>query len=64
MNDQFEDEQDAARRSRLTLGAAVIVVALIGGGYWLVDEFYKSRKLQDCLMGGWRNCVATERTTR
>jgi hypothetical protein len=64
MTDRSEDEEDAAHRSRLTLGAAMVVVALIAGCYWVVDAFYTNKKLQDCLMGGWRSCVGVERTTR
>jgi hypothetical protein len=50
--------RDGARRR----GAAVIVrlaiIALVGGaGLWLVFELDKSRRAQECLESGRRNCA-------
>jgi heme/copper-type cytochrome/quinol oxidase subunit 4 len=51
------DEEDA--RIRNTLIGFVIVLLLLGAGYWLVDEMNKSARLQSCLEQGRRNCGAS-----
>ena len=49
-----EDERQHRRKAMLV---RLIVIALVGGaGLWLVFELDKSRRAQECLESGRRNC--------
>ena len=43
-------------RSR-ALAAIVLVVALLVGGFWLMQHLRASAALQDCVMAGRTNCA-------
>jgi hypothetical protein len=46
-------------RYRLLLGA-ILLAALVGGGWWLVRTMQADSKLQDCVMSGRKNCAPVE----
>ncbi len=47
-----------APRSRYgLLVGALLLAALVGGGWWLVQRLQADSKLQDCVMSGRKNCV-------
>ena len=49
------DDYDDSHQAR-NLGALVLIVALIIGGVWLMNEMLRISKLEDCAMAGRRNC--------
>jgi cell division septal protein FtsQ len=49
----------AARRSRRILGA-VIVLTLVGVGWFVIDQMVADSKIQDCVMSGRKNCAPVE----
>lgn len=50
------DEVERARRRKAMI-VRLIVITLVGGaGLWLVFEMDKSRRAQECLESGRRNC--------
>jgi hypothetical protein len=53
---RLEDEDDH-RRSLQNLAAAVIIVALIAAGFWLIDHLRSSARIEACLEAGHRNCL-------
>jgi hypothetical protein len=36
---------------------ALLLAALVGGGWWLVRTMQADSKLQDCVMSGRKNCA-------
>ena len=61
--DPDDHETEAERRTAniiLLVGAAVI----IGGGIWLVNAMVDSRKSEQCLESGRRNCAPIARPDR
>ncbi len=42
------------------LVGALLLAALVGGGFWLVRTMQADSKLQDCVMSGRKNCVPNE----
>jgi len=48
-----------AGRYRLLIGA-LLLLALVGGGWWLVQKLQADSKLQDCVMSGRKNCVPSQ----
>ena len=53
---RLEDE-DEHRRTLQNLAAAVIIVALIAAGFWLIDHLRSSARIEACLEAGHRNCL-------
>lgn len=54
-----DDDERQQRRKAMIVRLAVI--ALVGGaGLWLVFEMDKSRRAQECLESGRRNCRIIE----
>jgi hypothetical protein len=53
---RIEDEADR-RRMRENLAAALIIVLLLGTGYWLIEELRASAHITACLEAGHRNCA-------
>ncbi len=53
MNDEAE-EQD--RRTRVNLVAAIVILLLVIGGYWLFTTLNDGRRLELCLEAGRRDC--------
>ena len=54
MNDEG-DEQDS--RARVNLVAAIVILLLVVGGYWLFTTLNDGRKLELCLEAGRRDCA-------
>jgi hypothetical protein len=53
---RLEDE-DEHRRTLQNLAAAVIILALIAAGFWLIDHLRSSARIEACLEAGHRNCL-------
>jgi hypothetical protein len=53
---RLEDE-DEDRRTLQNLAAAVIIVALVAAGFWLIDHLRSSARIEACLEAGHRNCL-------
>lgn len=51
-------EQEAAHRQTASLAAMVIVLVLLVGGLFLVQQLRTAARVQDCLMAGRANCDA------
>ena len=49
-----DDEKSIAAAN---VGAAIVVLLLILGGYWLVESLAANRKIQDCLLAGRHDCA-------
>jgi hypothetical protein len=53
-----ESVKGGAPRGRYgLLVGAILLGALVGGGWWLVRTMQADSKLQDCVMSGRKNCV-------
>lgn len=51
-------EHEERRRKRLAVVVRLSMIILLGGaGLWLVFELDKSRRAQECLESGRRNCA-------
>jgi hypothetical protein len=37
--------------------AAILVLMLIGGGFWLIDHLQTSARIAACVEAGHRNCL-------
>jgi hypothetical protein len=48
--------EDDRQRGRVNLFAAIAVVLLIAAGWWLVNSFVASQKVQGCYASGTRYC--------
>jgi hypothetical protein len=46
------------RRDRQNLAVAVLVIALVLGGVWLMNAIRHNGLVEDCLMARRRNCDA------
>lgn len=58
--EKFEQDDlpdDYRHRMLVNLGAFLVVVLLVGGGYWVADTMARMRKDQDCVLSGRRNCA-------
>jgi len=53
VNDEA-DEQD--RRARTNLVAAIVILLLVIGGFWLFTTLNDARKTELCLEAGRRDC--------
>ena len=45
------------RQDRLHILVALVVLALIGLGYWLTTEMHRRGQLEQCLMARRRDCA-------
>ncbi len=55
---QHSDGQDDYRhRMIVNLAAFLLVLGLIGAGYWIADTMAQMRKNQDCVLSGRRGCT-------
>ena len=43
-------------QDRVHLAVALVVIVLIGAGYWLMTEMRRAGQLEECLMQRRRNC--------
>jgi ferric-dicitrate binding protein FerR (iron transport regulator) len=48
--------EDDRQRGRVNLFAAIAVVLLIAAGWWMVNSFVESQKVQGCYASGTRYC--------
>lgn len=54
------ETDDYHHRMMVNVAAFVFLVALIGGGIWLVDTMAKMQKDQNCVLSGRRGCTPIE----
>jgi hypothetical protein len=57
--DKYErdgEPDDYRHRMVVNIAAVVVLLILVGGGYWLADTMAQMRKDQDCVLSGRRNC--------
>jgi hypothetical protein len=61
-----EDAEDFSHRMKMNALAAIVLLALLGGGMWIVDVMTQMRRNQDCALSGQRNCtvIAAPSTSR
>ena len=55
-----EDEADdrTARRQTASLAGVAVILLLLVGGLFLVQQLHSASVIQDCLMAGRQNCDA------
>jgi len=51
-------EQETAQRQTASLASIAVVLVLLVGGLFLVQQLRTASRLQDCLLSGRRNCDA------
>jgi hypothetical protein len=56
-----EDDQHT-QRVFVNLLAAIICLVILIVGFWLINKLWESKKLQDCVFSGRRNCAPIEVT--
>src|SRR5262245_16914968 len=54
------DDAEDRLRMRQNLAAIAVIVALVVGGGWLIDNLRHYSRLQACLEAGHRNCLPLE----
>jgi hypothetical protein len=55
--DPAQDQDDAhSRRVFVNLLAAIVCLVILIAGYWLINRLWESKKLQECVFSGRRNC--------
>jgi hypothetical protein len=59
-----ERDEDERERRRTNIILLVIVAALIGVGVWIVNVMIDTRKIQDCVAQGRRNCAPIDVPSR
>jgi len=62
--DPSKDEEDEPHSQRVfvNLIAAIVCLVILIVGYWLINKLWESKKLQDCVFSGRRNCAPIEVT--
>lgn len=57
-NHWSEDESDdkTAQRQTASLAGIVVILLLLVGGLFLVQQLRTAARIEDCLMAGRRNC--------
>lgn len=57
MNEEADEERaERDHRTFVNLVAAIVLLALVIAGYWLMNFLDGKRKLEACLEAGRRNC--------
>ena len=57
MSHEQEKEEDAhSQRVFVNLLAVIVCLLILIAGYWLMNKLWESKKLQDCVFSGRRNC--------
>jgi hypothetical protein len=51
------DDDEDRLRMRQNVAAFLVIVAIVGGGAWLMDSLHYYSRLQTCLEAGHRNCL-------
>ncbi len=44
------------RRDRQNLAVAIVALAILAGGYWLMNAMHRNAQLEECLMRRRLNC--------
>ncbi|MFZ0693913.1 MAG: hypothetical protein WAN51_07155 [Alphaproteobacteria bacterium] len=57
MSDDRNGRDDDRSVVAANIGAAIVVLLLILGAYWLIESFAANRKVQDCFLSGRHDCV-------
>ncbi len=52
-----DDDDDYAHRMKMNALAVLVLAVLIAGGMWIVDTMARTRKMQDCVLSGQRDCA-------
>jgi hypothetical protein len=50
------EEEAHSQRVFANLLAVIICLLILIAGYWLMNKLWESKKLQDCVFSGRRNC--------
>jgi hypothetical protein len=58
--EQSDEPDDYRHRMVMNVAGLVVVVLLIGIGWWLADTMATMRKNQDCVLSGRRGCTPVE----
>ena len=59
-----DPEDEAADRRLANIALTVLLVVLVGGGWWLANALFEARKADDCIASGRRNCNPIEVPSR
>jgi hypothetical protein len=51
------EREEARRHADRSLLVLLVMIALAGIGWLVVDKLYEMKKIQDCVMSGRRNCA-------
>ena len=63
--DDPRSQEDAdSRRTFVNLLAVIVCLVILIAGYWLINKLWESKKLQDCVFSGRRNCGASVEQSR
>jgi heme/copper-type cytochrome/quinol oxidase subunit 4 len=57
MNDETEEAEEQDRRTRVNLVAAIVILLLLIGSFWLFTSLNAQQKLELCLEAGRRDCA-------
>jgi hypothetical protein len=52
-----EEEREDRLRMRQNLAAFLVIAAIVGLGFWLMDSLHYYSRLQTCIEAGHRNCI-------
>jgi hypothetical protein len=53
------DGDDEAQRNRANLFAAIAVLLIAAGAFWLIKTLNEHRRIEDCLASGRRDCLGS-----
>jgi hypothetical protein len=56
------EDEPHSQRVFVNLIAAIVCLVILIVGYWLINKLWESKKLQDCVFSGRRNCAPIEVT--
>jgi hypothetical protein len=56
VSDEADEAEAEDRRGRTNLVAAIVILLLVIGGYWLFTTLNDGRKTELCLEAGRRDC--------
>ena len=57
MSDERDEKAEQERRRRVNLVSAIAILALIIGGYWLVNFLQRNAQIEACVESGRRDCL-------
>lgn len=56
VGDRDPDDEDPHHRMTMNLLALIVVLVILGVGFWLAWHLAETKRVQDCLSAGFRNC--------